>query len=328
MGISGDTFVILRDRHSKKISIHRVETILDIDTKNLNFEIWSNIGWTKVANIKQSINFNPLYSIESPCGFIKITGDCLQNIVYCNKNLPKINKNNNDKWCLNNDQAFLLGYFLKYGMLDNRFNLIIQDTHPECKHLKQFLQIFDKVESVHSTVVKIDTDECKYIIANVYDKLIWNKYFNFCYDVQFNKIVPNIILNSNESVQIAFLLGYLGELNYDRNDRKDPLKYLMHILQTRIITTKSKQLFVGLYIVANNIINLNLSLGSFIKDKTKYYYVTKQNVTEFEKDKHQKNAIKQINSTNTKTYDIIPENSSVNWIAVGIGQFAYNIKTM
>lgn len=334
MGLSGDTFVVLRDTYSKKISIYKLENILDIDIKNHNFEIWSNIGWVKITAVKESINFNPLYSIESSCGFIKISGDCLNNVVYCNPNSPKTN-NRNDRWHLNNDEAFLLGYFLKYGMLDNRFNLIIQDTHPECKHLKKFLQIFDKVESVKSTIIENNTNKCNYIIKNIYDKLIWNKYFNFCYDLQFNKIIPNVILNSNENVQIAFLLGYLGELNYrdPANNKKDPLKHLMYVLKTRIVTTKSKQLFAGLYIVLynvlNDIIDLNLSLGSFIKDKTKYYYIT----TSENKDKNEKlstkdkNSIKQINSTNTKTYDIIPQNNySVDWIAVGIGQLAYNIK--
>ena len=48
MGISSDTILVLRDSYSKKILIHHLNEISEIDIKNCNYEIWSNIGWTKI----------------------------------------------------------------------------------------------------------------------------------------------------------------------------------------------------------------------------------------------------------------------------------------
>ncbi len=314
MGICETSDIILRDRFSKKLYIKKLADIIEFDYSN--FQLWTNIGWSNISDIKEEINFSNMTLIQSNSGCLKITSDMLKNITRLN--LPK--HTSNDKWKLSTDEAFLLGYFLKYGILDNRFNLIIRDNNPHCKYIKKFIEIFDKVEGVKSFILKLNNDsDGRYIIKNIYDKLIWNKYFSFCYDLKQNKIIPNVILNSDPYIQTCFILGFLGKLNYDR---LNPYKYLVDSLKTSIITTMSKQLLSGLYFICKNI-GLEIITGNFIKDKTFYYYIqSAQSHPDF---KNLKYEVMNINTTSNKSYNIIPENSNANVICIGIGEMAISI---
>lgn len=312
MGICKTTDIILRDRYSKRLCIKKLEEIIDIDYKN--FQIWTNIGWCNISEIKEEINFSKLVSVESDYGILKITSDLLNNL---NKiNLPKHRIDN--KWKISYEQSFLLGYFLKYGILDNRFNMTIRDSSPSNRYILKFLKFFDNVEGTKSSLLKLDNN--RYIIKNVYDKLIWNKYFSFCYDLKFNKIIPNVILNSDFNTQTCFLLGYLGKFNYDK---QNPFGYLTDTLKNCIISITSKQLLTGFYFICKNI-GLNISTGSFIKDKTLYYFIKTIDSNNIKNDL--KYEMTCLNTNTTRTYNIIPENNLANQICVGIGELSISTK--
>lgn len=310
MGISGETEIIIRNYYSRKIEFKSINDLYNIDCEN--FEIWTNIGWSKINKIEEEINFSPMCIINSDLGILSITHDNLNKVTKLA--LPK--QIVNDKWKLSNQEAFLLGYFLKYGILDNRFNFILNDPTIDCKNIKKFLEIFDKVEGVRSSIHTFDNN--RYVIKNIYDKLIWNKYFSFLYNLEFEKIIPNIILNSDFLTQTYFLLGYLGELNYDKIE---PYLHLIKCLRNKYIKISSKKLLTGLYFLCKNI-GLNIITGNFIQNKTWFYYIkyTNENETESET-----NFIPQILSSTVKSYIITPEKENVDLISVGIGELAVKI---
>lgn len=316
MGIDGETPIILRDVYSKKIHIKKINKILEIDYNN--YEIWTNIGWSKIKNIVEEINFSEVFTLNCNIGIVTLTSDLFNNIY--EYKLPKYDTNN--KWNLTSEQAFLLGYFLKYGILDNRFNLIILETDENCKHIKKFLKIFDKVEGVKSNYVKFDNN--KYIIKNIYENLIWNKYFSFCYNDRNEKIIPHVIINSNLLIKTCFLLGYLGQFDYDKID---PFNYLNKCLKNQVFMTISQELLVGLYYICKNI-GLPISIKKFEKNLYKYYILYKANPDEVKnKYTHIKNyEIENTNKHVEKTYTIIPTNPNVYLISIGIGELAICIK--
>lgn len=312
MGFSGENQIIIRDKYTKKIYIKKLNDIANID--NYNFEIWSNIGWCKIKDIEEEINFIPMYKIETENGIIILTRDLLSNIKNIKLPLHKIN----NKWKITNEEAFVLGYFLKYGRLDNHFNFIIHDTSVDLKYITKFLKTFDNIEGTKSFLQEKSSKN--YIIKNKYEKLIWNKYFSFCYNIHMEKMIPNIILNSDNLTQTHFLLGYLGQLNYDKTD---PFIYLIYALSSKFLSCDNENLFTGLYFLCNNIGIKDLCIS-----KNKNKYILKINGFNETKQNNLTNNYKILNISKhiPKTYKIILDNPLVTTISVGIGDIGISIK--
>jgi DNA polymerase elongation subunit (family B) len=240
----------------------RLTSKQQINYENDNIKIWTHKGWSKVKRIIRHHTYKKIYRILTHNGCVDVTEDHSLLDKNCNQvkpdecvvgmellhNFPDIEQKNNDN--ISQEEAFLIGFFVgdgscgkydtKYGI---KYTWALNNADLDILHkCKEYL------EKIYSGEFKIlDTIKSSGVYKLVPTKNIKDicmKYRNMCYDNNKSKIVPNIIIESNENIKKSFVDGLYAadgcrtdteRLNCHRIDTKNKISAQSYYLLLKSI---------------------------------------------------------------------------------------------
>jgi DNA polymerase elongation subunit (family B) len=278
-----------------------------INTEQDDIKIWTHKGWSKVKRIIRHHTNKRIYRVLTHTGCVDVTEDHSlldKNVQQVKPNecvvgmellhsFPNVEqKNEND---ISLEEAFILGFFVGDGSCGKydtpsgiKYSWALNNADLDILHkCKEYLQkVYPNEFKILDT---IDSSGVYKLVPTINIKDICVKYRKLCYDNKC-KIVPNIILESNEDIKNNFIDG----LYASDGCRKDTLKSNCHR-----IDTKNKITAQSYYMLLKSL-GYNVSINDRL-DKNNIYRIT------WSKSTYRKNpnAIKKIRLLHEKYNDYV-----------------------
>ena len=176
----------------------------------VDYQVWTDKGWANIKRVIRHKTNKKIFRVLTNTGCIDVTEDhslldinkCIIKPEQCNigtellHGFPDLNGVYDD---ISLKEAFVLGFFMENGCCTNSWTL--NSTNLEI--LNQCKEYLEHIENI-----KFEIYNANKLVPVEHNQVIVNKYNNLFYDSNKNKLVPNIILNSNKEIKQSFLDGY------------------------------------------------------------------------------------------------------------------------
>lgn len=229
--VTFDTPVILKQKD--KILVTTIDDITDSwktygnkeqNSNNIDYEIWTDIGWTKINKVIRHKTDKKIYEILTHTGCVRVTEDHSLldengNIISVNnckvgtkllQNYPKIIQNKINGMTIN--KAYIYGYFFGDGSCGKYVNskyswALNSNNYDLCEKLKHKLEVIYKKKFKILDTLK-SSGAYKIVPSHGNIKSYVDEFRHMFYDKYKNKIIPPVIFNCSEKIRKAFLDGY------------------------------------------------------------------------------------------------------------------------
>lgn len=186
---------------------------------NNNFQVWTANGWAKIKRVIRHKIIKKIYRILTPTGCIDVTEDhslldkhnkiiTPTDCIIGTELLHGFMESNNIHDNISEEEAFILGSFMKNGIVDSSKNIWILQND-SLSILKHYHEILTNTENIQFTIIESSQINNEYILqpAQINEQLM-NKY-ELLFMKGDTKAVPKIILNASIKIKNSFWKGYI-----------------------------------------------------------------------------------------------------------------------
>ena len=235
---NGDVMIMTINELGNTWSEYHGDKLHDDNVKD--YEVWSDLGWTRIKNVIKHKTTKKVYEILTHTGCVRVTED--HSLLSptgeklspkdCNidsqilHSFPKIFNNNDNDNNITDDMAYIYGFFVgdgscgKYGKSNTiKYSWALNNADLElCENLKAKLEnIYKKkfviLDTIKSSGVYKVVPSCGDI--KTYAQLYRNKF----YDNYKHKIIPSEIFTSSITTKEKFMEGFYAA-DGNRSDTK------------------------------------------------------------------------------------------------------------